>query len=127
MPLKSFQAYFNEATDEEIVQFFSVFTDKERKGDFADMFGLINCILRIRDGEEHVHKFFIYRDLIIKEADTSTLGPALDALIVANEKAWKEYTGGKDQAIGRFVGQLAKATGVTPQDAKAFIETRKIK
>jgi len=125
--LNSFQAYFNEATDEEIVQFFSAFTEKERKEDFADMFGLISCILRVKDGDDYVRKFFYYRDLLIKEVDTSALGPALDKLIAANEKAWKEYTSGKDQAIGRFVGQLSKNVGITPQDARAYIETRKMK
>jgi Asp-tRNA(Asn)/Glu-tRNA(Gln) amidotransferase B subunit len=125
--LKSFQTYFNEATDEEIVQFFSAFTEKERKEDFADMFGLIGCILRVKDGDDYVRKFFYYRDLLIKEVDTSALGPALDKLITANEKAWKEYTSGKDQAIGRFVGQLSKNVGITPQDARAYIETRKTK
>jgi Asp-tRNA(Asn)/Glu-tRNA(Gln) amidotransferase B subunit len=127
MTLKSFQAYFNEATDEEIVQFFSAFTEKERKEDFADMFGLISWILRAKDGDDYVHKFFYYRDLLIKEVETSALGPALDKLIAANEKAWKEYTGGKDQAIGRFVGQLSKTVGITPQDARTYIETRKPK
>jgi Asp-tRNA(Asn)/Glu-tRNA(Gln) amidotransferase B subunit len=125
--VKSFQAYFNEATDEEIVQFFSAFTEKERKEDFADMFGLIGCILRVKDGDDWVRKYFLYRDLLIKEVDTSALGPALDKLIAANEKAWKEYTSGKDQAIGRFVGQLSKNVGITPQDARAYIETRKTK
>jgi Asp-tRNA(Asn)/Glu-tRNA(Gln) amidotransferase B subunit len=125
--LKSFQSYFNEATDEEIVQFFSAFTEKERKEDFADMFGLIGCILRVKDGDDWVRKYFLYRDLLIKEVDTSALGPALDKLIAANEKAWKEYTSGKDQAIGRFVGQLSKNVGITPQDARAYIETRKTK
>lgn len=127
MSFKSFQSYFNEASDEEIVQFFSAFSVDERKEDFADMFGLINCILCFKDGNDYVRKFFVYRDLIIKEVDMSTLESALDKLIVANEKAWKEYIGGKDQAIGRFVGLLSKATGVTPQDAKAYIETRKTK
>lgn len=127
MSFKSFQSYFNEATDEEIVQFFSAFSADERKEDFVDMFGLINCILCIKDGNDYVRKFFVYRDLIIKEVDTSTLESALNKLIVANEKAWKEYIGGKDQAIGRFVGLLSKATGITPQDAKAYIETRKTK
>ncbi len=125
MTTESFQAYFNGATDDEIIQFFSVFTETERKEDFADMFGLIGCILRIKDGDDWVRKYFVYRDLIVKEVDTSTLGPALDKIIAVNEKAWKEYTGGKEQAVGRFIGQLAKATGVTPQDAKAFIESRK--
>lgn len=125
MSLESFQTYFTEATDEEIVQFFSAFTETERKEDFADMFGLIGCILRIKDGDDWVRKYFVYRDLIVKEVDTNTIGDVLDKLIIANEKAWKEYIGGKDQAIGRFVGQLSKATGITPQDAKAYIETRK--
>jgi Asp-tRNA(Asn)/Glu-tRNA(Gln) amidotransferase B subunit len=125
MTLESFQTYFNEATDEEIVQFFSAFTADERNEEFADMFGLISCILRVKDGDDWVHKYFVYRDLIVKEVDTGTLGPALDKIIAANEKAWKEYTGGKEQAVGRFIGQLSKATGVTPQDAKAFIEARK--
>lgn len=123
--LNSFQSYFNEATDEEIVQFFSVFTTEERSNEFSDMFGLVNYILRVKDGDDWVRKYFVYRNLIVKEADTSTLGPILDKLIADNEKAWKEYIGGKDQAVGRFVGQLAKASGVTPQDAKAFIESRK--
>ena len=127
MTHESFQSYFNEATDEEIVQFFSAFTEKERKEDFADMFGLISCILRVKDGDDYVRKFFYYRDLLIKEVDTSALGPALDKLIAANEKAWKEYTSGKDQAIGRFVGQLSKTVGISPQDARVYIETRKTK
>jgi hypothetical protein len=127
MTVTSFQTYFNEATDEEIVQFFSAFTEKERKEDFADMFGLIGGILRVKDGDDWVRKYFLYRDLLIKEVDTSALGPALDKLIAANEKAWKEYTSGKDQAIGRFVGQLSKNVGITPQDARAYIETRKTK
>jgi Asp-tRNA(Asn)/Glu-tRNA(Gln) amidotransferase B subunit len=124
---ESYVQYFTEATDEEIFQFFSVFTEKERKEDFVDMFGLINCVLTKRDGEDSVRKFFVYRDLIVKEVDTSSLDAALDKLIATNEKAWKEYIGGKDQAVGRFIGQLTKATGITPQDAKAFIESRKTK
>ena len=125
MVLDSFQTYFNEATDEEIVQFFSAFTEKERREDFADMFGLIDRILNKRNGDDAVYKFFLYRDLIVKQVNTNDIGIALDKIIVANEKAWKEYTSGKEQAIGRFIGQLAKATGITPQDAKAFIESRK--
>lgn len=127
MCVESFKKYFNGVSDEEICGFFSAFTEKERRNEYADMFGLIDCILDKRNGEESVYKFFMYRDLIIKEADTSTLVQALDKIILANEKAWKEYMGGKEAAAGRFIGQLAKATGITPQDAKAFIESRKLK
>lgn len=127
MPVKSYTEYFTMASDEEIRWFFSAFTEKERKEEFSDMFGLVNCVLRIRDGDDYVRKFFYYRDLLIKEVDTSALGPALDKLIAANEKAWKEYISGKDQAIGRFIGQLSKTVGISPQDARAFIETRKSK
>ena len=123
--IESFKSYFMTATDDELVGFFSVFTDKERREEFADLFGLINCILWERDGDEYVIKYFMYRDLIVKEMDTSAVGDALDKLIATNEKAWKEYIGGNDKAIGRFIGQLTKATGITPQDAKAFIEKRK--
>lgn len=125
MSLETFKDYFLHASDEEIIGFFSAFTDTERKEKFSDLFCLINCILFQRDGEQYVYKYFVYRDLIVKEVDTSAIAPALDKIIAANEKAWKEYTSGKEQAIGRFIGQLAKATGITPQDAKAYIESRK--
>ena len=44
-------------------------------------------------------------------ADTSELGPLVDAVIAANPSQAEAYRGGKEGLLGFFVGQVMKETG----------------
>lgn len=122
-----FTQYILQATDGEMIEFFQAFTEEERNGEFRDLFYGINESVKqaFPDPKIWVEKYFIYRGLITQAMDMSVAKEQLDKIIAANEKAWKEYCGGKDAAVGRFIGLLSKATGIDPKIAKTYIETRK--
>lgn len=119
------KTYIFNSSHDEIQEFFNCFTAEQRNNEFKPLFDVINVCLYEKDPTKYVLNYFTYRKLIIQEVSNDNLIIALKNIISTNEKAWKDYTGGKDSVIGRFVGLLAKATGVSPVEAKKFIEANK--
>lgn len=77
------------------------------------------------DANLYVTKYFHHRGLLIKEQSSDVVLGILKDLINKNEKAWKDYTDGKEVAKGRFVGQLIKLAKITSQDAVKIVEEYK--
>ena len=122
---RAYREYFDHVSDEEIQGYYSAYTKEEW---LSDEFKAIRWILEernTRNGQSNSYMYFYYRDLLTKKTDDNILKVALDKLIGLNEKAWKDYVGGKDQVIGRFIGLLSKETKASIEVTREYIESRR--